>query len=107
MRKCLLILAAAAVSGCSVDHCEDPGTMPAIMAEDIVLQTLRSPSTAEFGSTLRVATITRTGECSFSVRNFVDAQNGFGATVRQWFTVEMIHDPADGTWRGQNLRLEQ
>lgn len=49
--------------------------------EDRVQEGLRSPGTAEFGDSQA-----RQGAGSWTVTGHVDAQNGFGATVRSDFT---------------------
>ncbi len=62
-------------------------------AEDIVKRELKSPSTAKFCST-RDATITRSGN-TWTVSGWVDAQNSFGATIRNNFTVKFTFTQGD------------
>lgn len=54
-------------------------------AQNIVEGNLKSPSTAKFCK-ITEATITHSGD-KYTVKGWVDAQNSFGATVRQNFTV--------------------
>lgn len=55
------------------------------IAQMIVKDNLRAPSTAKFCSVVD-AKITHTG-LSYTVSGWVDAQNGFGAMIREDFTV--------------------
>ena len=66
-------------------------------AQDEVRASMRAPASAEFPSILD-ARIARTGECAFTVQAHVDGQNGFGATVRQPFTVTIEHLPKSGRY---------
>ena len=54
-------------------------------AKDIVKDKLKSPSTAEFCKASET-TITRNGN-TWTIQGYVDAQNSFGATLRNEFTV--------------------
>ena len=60
--------------------------------EDLVTQQLKSPSTAEFDSSA-------SGDGTWTVIGYVDAQNGFGAMVRSEFgcTVVIRGNTADTT----------
>lgn len=54
-------------------------------AKDIVRNRLKAPSTAEFCSKSS-ATITKSGK-TWTIRGYVDAENSFGAMIRNDFTV--------------------
>lgn len=74
-----------------------------VMAQDFVKRQLRSPSTASFpGYTEPGVSSTQTtvtgGRCGFNVRLYVDAQNAFGGTARQNFSVTLAPDGKGGTW---------
>ena len=56
-----------------------------VIAENAVKKKLKSPSTAQFCTTTE-ATIGRNGN-TWTVKGWVDAQNGYGATVRANFVV--------------------
>lgn len=56
-----------------------------VIAENAVKEKLKSPSTAQFCTTTE-ATIGRSGN-TWTVKGWVDAQNGYGATVRANFVV--------------------
>tara|TARA_B100002049_G_scaffold230082_1_gene206517 strand:- start:4876 stop:5442 length:567 start_codon:yes stop_codon:yes gene_type:complete len=78
--------------------CEDK-IMAYVMAQKLVKQNLKSPSTAEFPSyNSSGVTITYAGECVHKVSAFVDSQNAFGATVRTPFNVELKNNIVDETW---------
>ena len=59
-----------------------------VCAQDVVEEHLKSPSTADFCSYTE-ATITPLGNNRYEIKGYVDAQNGFGATVRSYFTVRL------------------
>ena len=58
-----------------------------VIAEKVVKNNLKSPSSAEFCSSSQM-TITVSGD-SWTIKGWVDAQNGFGATLRNNFTVNI------------------
>lgn len=55
------------------------------IAQEIVKGSLKAPSTAEFCK-ITEATITHEGDV-YTVKGWVDAENSFGAMIRQNFTV--------------------
>lgn len=59
-----------------------------VIAENAVKEKLKAPSTAQFCTTTE-ATIGRNGN-TWTVKGWVDAQNGYGATVRANFVVTFI-----------------
>lgn len=64
-----------------------------VCAQDVVERNLKSPSSAKF-CLMSEATIHYNGEedggSRYTVSGYVDAQNSFGATIRQNFTVNLI-----------------
>lgn len=86
------------------DPCKANDTMPSIMAANFVKRELRAPSTAQFGAHHR-ATITYLGDCSWTVSNHVDAQNGFGAMIRQNFSATMTYNPNTKMWSANDLQI--
>ncbi|MCH2131516.1 MAG: hypothetical protein MK179_20450, partial [Pirellulaceae bacterium] len=69
-----------------------------VMAQEFVKQKLRSPSTADFGSIFTQNfkdTVTHTGNNNFRVRGWVDAENAFGATIRNTFDCNLTYDGND------------
>lgn len=67
------------------------------MATKFISGHLRSPASADFPNymasdvTIRPTTL-GDGRCAFTVTTYVDAQNGFGATVRKRFIVTVVPD---------------
>ena len=59
-----------------------------VCAQNIVQNSLKSPSTAEFCSVTE-ATVYANGGNDYTVVGYVDAQNGFGAVVRESFIVTL------------------
>lgn len=59
-----------------------------VCAQDVVQSSLKSPSTAKFCS-YTDAKITSLGGEKYKIEGYVDAQNGFGATIRTRFTVTL------------------
>lgn len=69
-------------------------TSAKVEAQFYVESLLRSPSTADFGG----ETATKTGKNTYHVEGYVDAQNGFGATVRNYYECDVEFTP-DGNSR--------
>jgi hypothetical protein len=68
------------------------------MAKQFIKDRLKSPATADFGDQYSSDTVTRVGKDEFTVKGWVDAQNGFGAKVRTDFTLRLKHTGGD-RWR--------
>lgn len=84
-------------SGCSkTPPCEDKYSA-FTMANKFIKAKLRSPSSADFpvvnakGVSARPEILSN-GQCAFTITTYVDAQNGFGATIRQNFSVTVAPD---------------
>ena len=70
-----------------------------VFSQEFVRGRLRSPSTADFaGITDNGVQVTHLGDCKNLVLAYVDAQNGFGATVRNWYTTVMEYRRSEGNW---------
>lgn len=83
-------------------------SMAIVIAQSKVKAQLKSPSTADF-EYLNGEAIDK-GDGHFLVRDHVDSQNGFGATVRSEYIVDMQYtggDEADeSNWTMKNLTLK-
>lgn len=70
------------------------------MAQELVKKELKSPSTASFPWDFNAYTVTRKGD-QFTVKGYVDAQNSFGAKLRNkfeaCFTLEKVGTKYKGT----------
>ncbi len=111
MKKIILgaVICSAVVSGCGEPRNPRAGGQEIeafVMCEDPVKAQLRAPSTAEFPSTRAPGVSARhLGEGVYSVRGFVDSQNGFGAMLRTSWTCE-IAENANQTWSLRNLKID-
>lgn len=81
-------------------------TMAYVMSQKAAAQQLRSPGTAKF-ALMPEAKSVRTNTCKFSISSWVDAQNGFGATVRTRYTADMEYSPESKTWRALDVKFDQ
>lgn len=78
-------------------HCQGDGSAiwdAEYMAKQFVTDGLKSPSTAKYPE----IKATYTGGCSFFVTGKVDAQNVFGAMLRNNFTIKLTYRPEDNKW---------
>jgi len=62
-----------------------------VAAEDTIKNNLKSPSTSKF-PTYNNAQFKSIGENEYEITSYVDAENGFGATIRSYFTVKVKID---------------
>ena len=107
MKATPVILAAAIMlAACEPpDRCTDTFTA-FVMSQNFVERALRSPSTAEFPRmTAPGVHVEAFGQCQFLIVAWVDAQNGFGATVRTPYVVEVQYLPESDRWRLVDLNL--
>ena len=74
-----------------------------LMCEKFVTDRLRAPATASFAGS-SATTVTKSGDDTFRVRSYVDAQNGFGANIRTHYTC--VVRPIQGTDRWQLESLD-
>lgn len=98
-----LIVALAACG--TPDYCDASvgRDMAAIMSEGFIKDRLLAPASARFPRA-SAASVTKTGDCSYSVISYVDAQNGFGALIRQVYSITMTY-VGNNTWRASNIVL--
>lgn len=59
-----------------------------VCAQDIVNSELKAPSTAKFCS-YPTANVTWNGGSDYTIKAYVDAENGFGTKIRTYFTVTL------------------
>lgn len=69
-----------------------------VMAKQFVEDRLKAPSTAEFAS-IHKSTITQTSPMVWTVKSYVDSQNGFGAMIRTKYTISMMVDHKSKKWQ--------
>jgi hypothetical protein len=88
-------LASTGSSGSSSDT-EEPGDqkdMATVMCEEFVDRQLKAPGTADYGS-LSEATVIFEDDV-YTVDNYVDAENSFGAKLRSTFTCKVTYEGND------------
>lgn len=87
MRRGVILLCACILSACSSSPApaEPDPNVAFIVCRDAMQAQLRAPATAAFAS-LSDSTVTETADQQVEVRSHVDAQNGFGATIRMAYT---------------------
>ena len=104
---CCVILLSIVLLGCGSSASEEASVWEA--TKDCVSQGLKSPSTAKFPN-YDEATITKTNtdnsaiKGQWHVESYVDAENSFGATLRQNFSIDIVRH-TDDTVTYQNLHF--
>ena len=73
-------------------------------AEDIIKEKLKSPSTAKFPS-LSNWSIYESSYNTYSVSSYVDAENGFGAEIRTYFSLTVTTN--NGTMSYSDLQVDE
>lgn len=82
---------------------ENPWGAAQNAATEAVTDELRSPSTASFVSgSFRYR---KEGACSFFMTGKLDAQNGFGATIRGSWSAHVTRDDS-GHWRASDVSVD-
>lgn len=77
-----------------------------VVARDFVKRNLKAPSTAESGTT-NGTRVNSLGNNQYEVSGYIDAQNSFGAMLRNNFYVKMEYHPARDTYTLLDIRVEQ
>lgn len=74
-------------------------------AQELVKDELKSPSTAKFSYDTSDYTVQRSGD-QWKVSSYVDAQNGFGATLREYWTATFtMGDVSGGQYKVSNYSV--
>ena len=87
---------------------QDNSTMAYLMMEDFVKQRLKAPKSADFPGIFdgRADHVKYLGNQKYRIISYVDAQNSFGATIRNNFVGE-IEQTSEDRWRLISLELFQ
>lgn len=89
------------------DSCGGGELMAVQMSKRFVEGRLRSPSTAKFPrATAPGVTVVDMGGCRFRVVSYVDAQNGFGATIRSRYSALMHYNSDNRKWSASDVLVE-
>ncbi|KAI9129282.1 hypothetical protein [Acaryochloris sp. CCMEE 5410] len=96
--------------GCSrspEEACADT-TTAFVMSQSFVKKHLKSPGTAEFPYTSsKDVNIEYQGNCRHKVWAYVDAQNSFGATIRNRYYVEVKNKIGTDTWELKDIEISK
>lgn len=74
------------------------------MAKHFVTQRLKAPSTAKFPRYDETSVLI-TGACEYTIQSYVDAQNGFGAMIRNQYSAEIRYDPMQNTYMALDIQI--
>lgn len=100
-----VVLLAVMCSGGDEDRgLRHDGEWAAIMCQRFVRNRLKAPSTAKFQPS-RSAASKKTGEARYTVTSYVDAQNSFGAMMRNTYTCD-IEYTGGLNWSLRGLEIE-
>lgn len=80
------------------------GSAAFVYSKPYVTRRLRSPSTADFP--FSDYTSNYLGDCTHLVSSYVDAQNGFGAVIRQDYTARMKYNKDSDSWNLLRLDMQ-
>lgn len=83
---------------------DDTAISACVMAESFVKDRLRAPATADFSSCSDGSAV-KAGD-TWTVRGYVDSENGFGAKIRSQFLVKMTHQPGNDNWRATQVTID-
>lgn len=90
---------------------KDRSTMAAIICSNHVKNSLKSPSSADFPFGVAEGGISRRVDQVYLVRSYVDAQNAFGAQIRNWYTCGIQYrageEAADSSWALLSLQFDK
>lgn len=107
---CLVFLAIGLTLQRNMPHVDATATAnrsdACFMAQKFAKDELKAPSTAKFASCAAPDTTVTQTERIWNVRSFVDAQNSFGAQLRNRFTAKLIYYPAKDTWTLVSLTFD-
>lgn len=85
--------------------CEDRVTA-FVMSQKFVEKRLKAPASAEFPLiTDSDVTVTYLGDCTHEVRAYVDAQNLFGAKIRNRYYVKLQNEKGTDTWKALDVTI--
>lgn len=74
-------------------------------ARDFIKGKLKSPSTADFPSFSKIS-YSYLGDCRHNLVGYVDAQNSFGAVIRNNFNVTVKYRQSDKTYILEKISLK-
>ena len=85
--------------------CEDP-IAAFVMSQSFVKDRLKAPATADFPSfSDSGVSVKYVGDCTHEVRAYVDAQNAFGANIRNRYYVKLKNQKGTDTWNALDIQM--
>jgi hypothetical protein len=86
-------------------YCENRRTAY-YMSQEFVKMSLKAPSSAEFPRMEdSEVSVNYLGDCTHDVRAYVDAQNSFGAKIRNRYYVKLKNQKGTETWESLNVQI--
>ena len=87
-----------------IDYCNSE-ERAYLASTNMVRNTLKSPSSAKFPHYTEVE-IYPAGQCSFQIKLYVDAKNGFGAMIRKPYLTVVTYDEKTQSYLQKSLNFE-
>lgn len=87
-----------------IDYCNSE-ERAYLASTNMVRNTLKSPSSAKFPHYTEVE-IYPAGQCSFQIKSYVDAKNGFGAMIRKPYLTVVTYDEKTQSYLQKSLNFE-
>ncbi|HCQ9181482.1 hypothetical protein ACK4RJ_16055 [Proteus mirabilis] len=87
-----------------IDYCNSE-ERAYLASTNMVRNTLKSPSSAKFPHYTEVE-IYPAGQCSFQIKSYVDAKNGFGAMIRKPYLTVVTYDEKAQSYLQKSLNFE-
>ncbi|WP_163265590.1 hypothetical protein [Chelativorans alearense] len=75
-----------------------------VASQTFVKREMKVPATAEFPYiSSEGVSVTELGDCRFTVKAYVDAENSFGAKLRTPYSMDIRFNRADEIWSASNI----
>ena len=87
-----------------IDYCNSE-ERAYLASTNMVRNTLKSPSSAKFPHYTEVE-IYPAGQCSFQIKSYVDAKNGFGSMIRKPYLTVVTYDEKTQSYLQKSLNFE-
>lgn len=76
------------------------------MAQEFITSRLKAPATALFPTAFDDGvSIIKHDQCSWRINSYVDAQNSFGANIRQKWRMVIHYNPSNDRWRASAINM--
>ena len=85
--------------------CEDDIVVAYLASKKFIKRRLKSPSTAKFPWSDE-AMVSTGPDCTYTVRSYVDSQNGFGAMIRSNYVANLKRNIDDKNWSLVSVNID-